>query len=96
MAEFFHGIHHGQDILRRNVVHHGVHGADHATATGPEYLHDPPHLVANFADAAERQNTVCVDTTAKDDVFAVSFLQRGQVGNRSGGRLDRVQDINGD
>lgn len=54
MAEFFHGIHHGQDIFRRDIVHHGVYRTNHATTSRTKNLHYTPYFLAHIRHAAER------------------------------------------
>jgi hypothetical protein len=75
VSEFLHGINHGQDIFRRNIVHYRVYSANHAAASRTENLYHAPHFLTNFLDATEGQNTVCVDAAAKNDIVSESLLE---------------------
>ena len=51
LAELFGGIHHGQNIFGRHIIHYRVHGTDHESAARTEGLDHAAHLCADVVNA---------------------------------------------
>ena len=71
---FLNCIHHGQDVFRRNLVHDGMYGCDHVTTILAKNIDHPPHFSSDFIRCAERQHFLSIDRTAKNDIFAITWL----------------------
>ena len=75
VATFLHRIDHSQDVFRRNIIHHGVYGADHATTSSAQDLHHTSYFFTHIFYSAKWQDSMRINTSTKYDVLAESFLK---------------------
>jgi len=68
-------IDHSQDVFWRNIIHHGVYGADHASASSAQDLHHTSYFFTHILYSAKWQDSMRINTSTKYDVLSESFLE---------------------
>jgi hypothetical protein len=58
MTELFHRVHHGQNILWRNVVHYRMNRTDHTPTTRAKRLNYAPYFLSYLDNATVRQDAM--------------------------------------
>ena len=95
-SKFQHGIHHRQDVLRRDIIHDGVNGGQHVAAAGSHDVDHPLDLIAHLLLGAHRQDVVRIHCAAESKLISIAGFYLRQVGHFSSRGLDRVEDIHTD
>ncbi len=73
-AKLLDSVNHRQDILRRNVVHDGVHSGGYESTPRRQILNHTSYFFPDLLRRTMREDRVRVNSPTKDNLATVAFL----------------------